>query len=307
MIAFVLAGGAVALLSFWERSDSVRAAPEVIPDQSPEARMQRLIEAIEPKIDALSDRVRPLAERHIEDPRLRAAVLFPFGIAAINESYPHRNKPSARVEHQRGERVGGLNLPDLRNFFYDFLPPDVNQRMGIAGASPDVRVGAAYQAQNRTLFLPEDFNPSSLGYQTSVYHELVHAAQYIEKTIALANNMPGAKEFYQEADALVGGVFLDAEVDAYQKQVEMMNLLMNNELMEKRRRGEVISTQEVTIRLEGRDCGREMYELGVVCANAYFPNRDLRSLHDALKASYLEHGVVVYEYVDGRFLRREPR
>lgn len=227
------------------------------PSTSEEHGLQGRIEAEEASfLEFGRSRLIPLIAGMPEDNRMQQSMKgtmpVPFQVVQNNKNNPLRNAMAVkRVCEEQARGMQGMNgyalfsaqmlqMPDPLHFGYDYLPSE-----------HDGTFAAAFVPIIRTMLLPKSEQPSNVVLELIKLHDLIHVMQESRRRSAQIMSLDAYIKFNvpQEGDT-EKKVVLDDDVQAYNIEIEALNLLLDGKLQAEGANGNVCNEVEVMQELE---------------------------------------------------------
>ena len=217
----------------------------------------------------------------------------PFDAVRENQSNAQRNIIRRRRRIQAGEESNQIALGHPYHFFYDFQRP----HPGLPAPSE-----ASFSAVERTMHLPEQFNPDAISKKLVQYHEVRHANQ--DAVIRL--NMRSEQDLQAYIGFLTGRagqkpkVIVTEEATTYGCELEVLNILLKGALHS----GKKPSISSALQQIGGTKEDEKIIKMLLTLSDDYYPEGMTNSVFTSrylnrIKDMHLAAGYDVYVHTQG--------
>ncbi len=244
-------------MNYMNAESSRFGPPSYFPETPDERELQSRIETEEASfLEFGKSRLLPLIERmpmnNRQQQSMKATMPVPFHVVQNNKNNPLRNAMAVkRVSEEQARGAQDMNgyalfsaqmlqMPDALHFGYDYLP-DEHQTTFAAAFAPIIR----------TMLLPRSQQPSNVLAELIKFHELIHVMQESRRRSIDVMSLEQYIGFHvPKAGDREKKVVLDDDVQAYNIEVEALNMLVNGKLQAEGANGNVCDEAEIMQELE---------------------------------------------------------
>lgn len=200
----------------------------------------------------------------VANEHLRKQLRLPFDLIAINQKNELRWHPAFVSANDNGETFTKLENPNF--YFYDLRPEEE------LSTSTQPVTDFSFAPSSRTVFIPDEFDGTTLPQLLSLYHELTHVTQDTAVRQSLRDNEAMQKylEFYSGSAGTKPKIVLNYEATAYIREIELLNLALGGELAQKVKEGKGITGQWLLDKMKADEKYSGWATVIAMYADAYF-------------------------------------